>query len=110
DVELPLTPARPCRHQFLCRVSSGVGVLAVGGVVAEGRTGQDTTKRWSTHLEREGDASGGIASGTGETWDDVTGRGLGSDAGSSLSALIFVPCFFRRGCAGSGRGGHRSQD
>ena len=51
-----------------------------------------------------------MALGTGEMWDDMTGRGQGSDASSSSSPLIFVLRFFGSGCAGSGRGGGRSQD
>jgi len=51
-----VTPARPCHHRFLCRVSSGVGVLAVGGVVAEVRTGQDTAKKGP--LTWRGDSEG----------------------------------------------------
>ena len=37
------------------RISSGVGVLAVGGVVAKVRTGQDTAKKRSTYFEGESD-------------------------------------------------------
>ena len=48
--------------------------------------------------------------GIGETWDDPTGWGRGSDAGLSSSPSIFVPCFFSSGRAGSGRGGGRCQD
>jgi len=73
---------------ILHHVSSGVGVLAVGGVVAKVRTGQDTAKKGPLTLRgkaTEGDTSGGMASGTGETRDDATGRGCGSDAGSSSS-------------------------
>jgi len=51
-----------------------------------------------------------MALGTGEMWDDLTGWGQGSDASSSSSLSIFVPCFFGSGRAGSGRGGGRSQD
>jgi len=49
-------PAQPCHHRFLCCVSSGVGVLAVGGVVAEVRTGQDTAKKGP--LTWRGDSKG----------------------------------------------------
>jgi len=38
---------------ILHRVSSGVGVLAVGGVVAKVRTGQDTAKKRTTYFEGE---------------------------------------------------------
>jgi len=38
------TPAQPHRR-WLCRVSSGVSVLAVGGVVAEVRNGQNMAKK-----------------------------------------------------------------
>ena len=34
-------------------ISLGVGVLAVGGVVAKVRTGQDTAKKRSTYFEGE---------------------------------------------------------
>ena len=40
-----VTPVCPRRRRFLCRVSSGVNVLGVGGVVAEARTGQDIAKK-----------------------------------------------------------------
>jgi len=40
---------------ILHRVSLGVGVLAVGGVVAKVRTGQDTAKKRSTYFEGESD-------------------------------------------------------
>ena len=40
---------------ILHHVSSGVGVLAVGGVVAKVRTGQDTAKKRSTYFEGESD-------------------------------------------------------
>jgi len=38
---------------ILHRISSGVGVLAVGGVVAKVRTGQDTAKKRTTYFEGE---------------------------------------------------------
>ena len=47
-----VTLARPYRHQFLCRVSSGVGVLAMQGVVGEVRTVRTRQKKKPTHLER----------------------------------------------------------
>ena len=45
DGDRAVMPAQPRHSQFLCRVSSGVGVLAAGGVVAEVRNGQDTAKK-----------------------------------------------------------------
>ena len=74
--------------------------------------GQNTAKKKAHSLRegkaREGDTSGGMALGTGEMWDDLTGWGQGSDAGSSSTPSIFVPRFFSSGRAGSGRGGGRS--
>ena len=52
----------------LCRVSSGVNVLAVGGVVVEVRTGQNTAKKGPLTRRgtaREDDALHGVAMGTG---------------------------------------------
>jgi len=40
---------------ILHHISLGVGVLAVGGVVAKVRTGQDTAKKRSTYFEGESD-------------------------------------------------------
>ena len=48
-------------------ISSGVGVLAVGGVVAKVRTGQDTAKKIPLTWRREGDVLGGMASEMGGT-------------------------------------------
>jgi len=54
---------------ILFRISSGVGVLVVGGVVAEVRAGHDTAKKKAHSLReekaRESNVSGGMASGTG---------------------------------------------
>ena len=47
-----VTLARPCRRRFLCHVSSGVGVLAMRGVVGEVRTVRTWQKKKPTHLER----------------------------------------------------------
>ena len=90
----------------------GSGCAGSGRGVAEARTGQDIAKKKQRPLtwRGEGDALGGMASGTGETREDATGRGWGGDAGSSSSPLIFVPRFFGSGCARRGRGGSRSQD
>jgi len=106
------TPARPHRCRFC--------IAFLREWVCWQWEGWWQSQDWSGHRQkkvhsllegkaREGDALGGIASGTRETRDDVTGqgRGRGSDASSSSSPSIFVPRFFGSGCAGSGRGGDR---
>ena len=49
DAGLSLSPL------ILHCISLGVGVLAVGGVVAKVRTGQDTAKKRSTYFEGKSD-------------------------------------------------------
>jgi len=107
-------PAHPhCRQFCVAFLFLRVGMPAMrGSNRSQDGTGHGKKKAHSLRegKAREGNTSGGMALGTGETWDDPTGRGQGSNTGLSLSPLIFVPCFFRSGCAGSGRGGGRSQD
>jgi len=65
-------------------VSSGVSMLAVGGVVAEVRNGKNTAKKGGpTHSEgtaSKGNTSGGAATGTRtavrETREDTTGQDM----------------------------------